>query len=69
MKNVGESIELIKVIFMFFFYVDIEVLDENKGEFQFEQRINDELQYEKKIMIVMRGGEMVQVKFLLCLEY
>ncbi|XP_033140813.1 transcriptional regulator ATRX homolog isoform X2 [Brassica rapa] len=68
-KNVGESIEPTKVSSTSPPHDDTEALDENKGESQSEQRTNDESQYEKKTMTVMRGGEMVQVKFLPCLEY
>ena len=68
-KNVGESIEPTKDSSTSPPHADTEALDENKGESQSEQRTNDESQYEKKTMTVMRGGEMVQVKFLPCLEY
>ncbi|KAG5409311.1 hypothetical protein IGI04_005630, partial [Brassica rapa subsp. trilocularis] len=62
-KNVGESIEPTKVTSTSPPHDDTEALDENKGESQSEQRTNDESQYEKKTMTVMRGGEMVQVSY------
>ncbi|CAN6842250.1 unnamed protein product [Brassica oleracea] len=62
-KNVGESIEPTKDSSTSPPHADTESLDENKGESQSEQRTNDESQYEKKTMTVMRGGEMVQVSY------
>ncbi|RID74301.1 hypothetical protein BRARA_B01406 [Brassica rapa] len=62
-KNLGESIEPTKVSSTSPPHADTEALDENKGESQSEQRTNDESQYEKKTMTVMRGGEMVQVSY------
>lgn len=62
-KNVGESIEPTKDSSTSPPHADTEALDENKGESQSEQRTNDESQYEKKTMTVMRGGEMVQVSY------
>lgn len=76
-KNGGENIEPTKVSSTLNAQsssrVDTETLDGIRGESQSEQKTTDETkdesQYEQKTMTVMRGGEMVQVKFLQCLQY
>ncbi|KAL9283372.1 hypothetical protein AtEden1_Chr5g0140331 [Arabidopsis thaliana] len=76
-KNEGEHIEPTKVSSTLnaesSSHADTEEVDEVKGGSQSEQKTidetKDESQYEQKTMTVMRGGEMVQVKFLQFLKY
>lgn len=76
-KNGGENIEPTKVSSTLnaqsSSHADAKTLDETKGGSQSEQKTidgtKDESQYEQKTMTVMRGGEMVQVKFLQLLKY